>query len=65
MHPTDPRTRALLDRLVNLRMQAQEALVQTHLALAATDQTLRSARALLALPSVTADQLDRTPPDTH
>ena len=44
---------------------APEVLLQTLLALAATDLKLHSARSLLALPSVTADQLDRTPPDTH
>ena len=46
-------------------MEAQEVLLQTQLALAATDLTFCSARSLLALLSITADQLDRTPPDTH
>jgi len=65
MYPTDPRTRALLLRRTDLRTEAQEVLLHTHVACAATDQTARSARYLLPLPSVTADQFDRTRPDPH
>jgi hypothetical protein len=59
---TDPQTLALLDRLDALRMKAEESLAQTALTLATAGQTLLSARALLAVPLVTAEGLDRTPP---
>jgi hypothetical protein len=65
MAPTDPRTRDLVERLTALRMDAQQALLQTRLAIAATDQILRQTRAVLALPTITADELDRDPADAE
>ncbi len=57
MPPTDPRTLALLDRFAALRMEAEEMLVKSMFALAATERVLHSARAVLCLPSVTPDEV--------
>ena len=59
MLPTDARLRAQFDRLAALQREADGLLLQTALALSASGRTLQSARALLALPLVRADELDR------
>ena len=59
MAPTDPRTRDLIERLTALRLDAGEALLRTRLAIEATDRVIRQTRAVLALPAVTAEELER------
>ena len=59
MTPTDPRTRDLIERLTVLQMDAREAVLRTRLAIEATDRVIRQTRAVLALPAVTAEELER------
>ena len=58
MVPNDPRTCALIDRLTAMRMDTRQAILQTRLAIEATDRVLRQTRAVLALPAVTAEELE-------
>ena len=59
MTPTDPRTRHLIERLTALRLDAREAVLRTRLAIEATDRVLRQTRAVLGLPTITAEELER------
>jgi hypothetical protein len=56
----DPRSLALIDRLIALRSDSREIILETRLAIAAIDQTLRASRALLATRPYRPD-----PPDDH
>lgn len=58
---TDPQTLALLDRLAALAAETSVTIMRARLAIAATDQVLRSARHSLAFPPVRADQVGRDP----